>query len=643
MPPNAKRDQNFVTTLMAVSNVDGVTPVLLYADPVTHRLLVSTTGGGSGDVVGPASATANAIARYNLTTGKLIKNSNVTISDTGAINVAGTFTLPIVDGTNGQVLTTNGAGVVSWGSVAGTGTVTSVSVVSANGFAGTVATATSTPAITLTTTINGYLQGNGTAISAAATSGANSLVVRDANQNTVINNLIEPLNTITSAAGTTILTIASNFQQYVVGSTTQTIQLPDATTLSVGFSFYINNRSTGLVTVTNASATTLFIMQSGTSQIFTVTDISTAAGNWIQNNGTVNAITGKKATFNNTLTIAGTDGTTMTFPTTSASIARTDAAQIFTGVQSMTSPAITTGITAVGATFDLVNTVSTTITFAGAATTLTVGGTPTTAITHNYSTNATATATTKTVNIATGGAAGSTTNVDIGSSTASAILGRISLNFPTIITGSNNTTVSLWDTLSTTITFAGSATTLTLGYNSTAASTTNISTGAVAAATTKTVNIATGGAASSTTNVNIGSANGGTTNIASPTLQSNGVAVPTISSTSTFTNKRVTQRTSALSANSATPSINTDTTDVVHITGQTAAITSFTTGLTGTPVDGDTLRISITGTAAVALTWGASFEASTVALPTTTVTTTRLDVGFFWNTETSKWRCVASA
>lgn len=48
------------------------------------------------------------------------------------------------------------------------GTVTSASVVSANGFAGTVATATTTPAITLTTSITGLLKGNATAISAAA-------------------------------------------------------------------------------------------------------------------------------------------------------------------------------------------------------------------------------------------------------------------------------------------------------------------------------------------------------------------------------------------------------------------------------------------------------------------------------------------
>lgn len=47
------------------------------------------------------------------------------------------------------------------------GTVTTVSVASANGFAGTVATATTTPAITISTTITGLLKGNGTAISAA--------------------------------------------------------------------------------------------------------------------------------------------------------------------------------------------------------------------------------------------------------------------------------------------------------------------------------------------------------------------------------------------------------------------------------------------------------------------------------------------
>lgn len=51
-----------------------------------HRLH-QPQGGGTGDVVGPASATANAVPRYNLTTGKLIKDSGVVIDDSN--NVSG--------------------------------------------------------------------------------------------------------------------------------------------------------------------------------------------------------------------------------------------------------------------------------------------------------------------------------------------------------------------------------------------------------------------------------------------------------------------------------------------------------------------------------------------------------------------------
>jgi hypothetical protein len=114
--------------------------------------------------------------------------------------------------------------------------------------------------------------------------------------------------------------------------------------------------------------------------------------------------------------------------------------------------------------------------------------------------------------------------------------------------------------------------------------------------------------------------------------------------TDTLTNKWIQPRVLALSANAAAPAINTDSYDMVVITSQTATITSFTTNLTGTPVNGQKLWISITGTASVAITtWGASFESSTVTLPTTTTSTNRLDVGFVWNVATSKWRCVATA
>ena len=69
-------------------------------------------------------------------------------------------------GTAGQVLTSDGAGAPTWQNAA-TGSVTSVSVVSVNGFSGSVATATTTPAITISTSVTGLLRGDGTGISAA--------------------------------------------------------------------------------------------------------------------------------------------------------------------------------------------------------------------------------------------------------------------------------------------------------------------------------------------------------------------------------------------------------------------------------------------------------------------------------------------
>lgn len=139
-----------------------------------------------------------------------------------------------------------------------------------------------------------------------------------------------------------------------------------------------------------------------------------------------------------------------------------------------------------------------------------------------------------------------------------------------------------------------------------------------------------------------GSITASSVTLLSPGTDSNNV--PTLVSTGTLTNKRITRRDNTV-AQSATPAINTDTTDHAHITALAQAITSMTTNLTGTPVAGDTLWIDITDDGTTrAITWGASFEASgTVALPTTTVISTRLDVGFVWNEVTSKWRCIASS
>ena len=54
---NSKHDQNRIPTLIAVSSSDGVTPVLIYGDPVTHRLYVDLAGGGGGFTLLPATGT----------------------------------------------------------------------------------------------------------------------------------------------------------------------------------------------------------------------------------------------------------------------------------------------------------------------------------------------------------------------------------------------------------------------------------------------------------------------------------------------------------------------------------------------------------------------------------------------------------
>jgi hypothetical protein len=111
--------------------------------------------------------------------------------------------------------------------------------------------------------------------------------------------------------------------------------------------------------------------------------------------------------------------------------------------------------------------------------------------------------------------------------------------------------------------------------------------------------------------------------------------------TDTLTNKRITSRVSTPTV-AGTYAINTDSFDMVVITGQNVNITDVTT--TGTPTNGQKLWFSVTGTAARTIAFNASnFESSTVTLPTTTVSTDRLDVGFVWNPATAKWRCVAKA
>lgn len=315
MAISAPKDANRVPVIIGTSSADGVTPTTIYVDPTTHRVLVD-------DVTG--------------------------------------------------------------------GTVTSVSVVTANGFAGTVATATTTPAITLTTTITGVLKGNGTAIS-AATAGSDYAVgsIGLAGGQTIAGSTLTTENLILRANAADLTTGQVNVTSSKEATNTTTASVALAGGLAVAKRVYaldmtVTNTITGSVSgsagsvavggitglgtgvatalAVNVGSTGAFVTFDGalgTPSSGTVTNLTGTAS--ININGTVSGLTVSSSTgtltitnaktfaVTNTLTLSGTDSTVMTFPSTSATIARTDAANTFTGASTasawvLTAPTITTSI-----------------------------------------------------------------------------------------------------------------------------------------------------------------------------------------------------------------------------------------------------------------------------------------------------------
>ena len=241
----------------------------------------------------------------------------------------------------------------------------------------------------------------------------------DANGNISVVNLIEWFTTTVTAAWTTTLTVSSTYTQEFTGTTTQTVRLP-TTSIVAWQAYVINNNSTWAVTVQSSWANTIVVLAWGYSAIFTArVNTPTTAANW---------------SFNvNVIAAANTD--ILVWGGVTNSPVWTTATGTWAPVRAI-SPAFTTAVIWT-ATMAVFNAISTTVSAFWAATTLTVGWTPTTAITHNYSTNATANATTKTINLWTGGVSWSTTALNIGSATSGST-NNVKLN---ILPGSDTT----WD------------------------------------------------------------------------------------------------------------------------------------------------------------------------------------------------------
>jgi hypothetical protein len=99
--------------------------------------------------------------------------------------------------------------------------------------------------------------------------------------NPVINNFVLGYSTTVTAAGTTTLTNSSNNQQLFTGTTTQTVVMPVASTMTVGTRYLIENNSTGIVTVQSSGLNTIATIPGGISiKVTNVLASGTTAASW---------------------------------------------------------------------------------------------------------------------------------------------------------------------------------------------------------------------------------------------------------------------------------------------------------------------------------------------------------------------------
>jgi len=113
-----------------------------------------------------------------------------------------------------------------------------------------------------------------------SSSGANSVVLRDANQNISVNRVNQANTNTTASGGTTALTAASSYIHSLVGTGGQTYTLPDATTLTTGVAFVFNNLATGTLTIQDYATATIGTIPSGGAGAVFLTNNGTVGGTW---------------------------------------------------------------------------------------------------------------------------------------------------------------------------------------------------------------------------------------------------------------------------------------------------------------------------------------------------------------------------
>ncbi len=230
------------------------------------------------------NSTTLSVDDKNIELGSVASPSDVT-ADGGGITLRGTTdkTLNWVDATDAWTSSEHFA-LASGKSLRLTGSSSGTAIIVAPAAAGT-------PTLTLPTTTGTFalLQNNLGAFATTTSSqlagvisdetGSGALVFGTAPTISLptINNIRIGYSTTVTAAGTTILTVNSNYQQFFTGTSTQIVSLPAPQTMTLGMSFLLVNNSTGNIEVRAANSATVANLLAGTSIL--VTSIDLTAGN----------------------------------------------------------------------------------------------------------------------------------------------------------------------------------------------------------------------------------------------------------------------------------------------------------------------------------------------------------------------------
>jgi hypothetical protein len=224
--------------------------------------VLSSTGTIDKWLVGNLQLTGNTISSTN-TNG----NIALTPNGTGAVQISGAYTLPTTAGTNGYALITNGTSAASWQAIS-----TTLNIAAGGASSGSVNLLNQTLTVSGGNGITTSMSGQTLTISSIGAGGYTSTA---------------------TGAGTTTLTASNSANQFFIGSTTQTVKLPDTSTLTVGQEFIITNNSTGSLTVQTSAAGAIVTQIGGTQVTYTVA--STGAQTWVYEYTGFQTLTGSGA------------------------------------------------------------------------------------------------------------------------------------------------------------------------------------------------------------------------------------------------------------------------------------------------------------------------------------------------------------